>query len=212
MKILTNERVFITGKTGSGKTFLSKYITRSVRRLVVCDSKGTLTDWGLDPWNRDTIRDLAKGKPVRIRALPPINIPLDEYWEDVFTNVYNAGEVTIYIDEMYAVVPPGKNPPDILTAIYTRGREAGIGAWAATQRPVWVPLMALSEAEHFFMFRLTLEEDRRRMAAFMTETVLIPIRDIHGFYYMAAAGEEPDYYKKLDIGSGAPNINKKEVD
>lgn len=191
--INSDERLLITGKTGSGKTFLARYLTKGLRRLVVLDGKGTLTDWGLDDFGSRGLRQ----DVFRLRAIPPIGRDPLEYWDGVLTDCFKAGNLTVYIDELYAVNPPGNKILPGLWALYTRGREFGIGVWSSTQRPTWIPLVALSEAEHFVMFRLSLMEDRQRLAAFMSADVLTPIKDIHGFFYMFAQWEEPVYYRQL---------------
>lgn len=199
IKLASNERALIAGKTGSGKTYLARYITRPIKRLVVLDGKGTLGDWGLEPWGMPAIRALIRGEPMRARAIPPIGTDFLEYWDEVIYTAYKAGNVLIYIDEMYSVAPPNQKPSDALWALYTRGRELGVGVWASTQRPVWIPLFALSEAEHFFVFRLQLFEDRQRMAAFMGNEVTSTITDIHGFYYAASVAEKPFYVHRLEV-------------
>lgn len=194
----TNERVFITGKTGSGKTFLARYLTRKIKRLVVLDGKGTLgtPDWALEPFEQN-IEKLNSKEPFRLRAVPGLKTDLTAYWDDVLETTLRAGNVTIYIDELYAVVPPNKTASPTLFGCYTRGREFGVGVWASTQRPVWIPLVAMSEAEHFFMFRLQLMEDKQRLAAFMGADVLQPIYDEHGFYYAKAADDYVRYYHQF---------------
>ena len=197
--------MLITGKTGSGKTYLSKFLTRHVKRLVVFDGKGTLGDWQLDPYDKDAVDKIKRGEDVRTRVLVPFGADPVAWWSGVLSMVYAAGNCTIYIDELYSVCPPNQRPSDELWSIYTRGRELGLGVWAATQRPVWVPLFALSEAEHYFMFRLQLEEDRRRMAAFMSPVVEEPIRDPHGFYYSLSGWDNPRYFRELQV---APDIQE----
>jgi DNA helicase HerA-like ATPase len=204
ISVQASDRVFICGKTGSGKTTLARELTRNLSRLVVLDSKGTLSDWNLADWDRESQQALEQGERVRARVLQPLDLPdqaaIDAFWTDVFRQCFEAGNVTIYVDELFAIVPPGKPAPPIMLACWTRGREFGIGAWASTQRPSWVPLATISESEHDFMFRLTLKQDRQRMSEFMTERVTREIKDPHGFYYMQSSANEPVYISSLDLG------------
>lgn len=212
ISLASNERVFICGKTGSGKTFLARYLTRKIKRLVVLDGKGTLggADWGLEDWNENNdVRDPQAA--FRLRAVPGLKSDLTDYWDSVLETCMRAGNITIYIDELYAVCPPNKAASPTLFACYTRGREFGLGMWASTQRPVWIPLVAMSEAEHFFMFRLQLWEDKQRLAAFMGDEVLNPIRDEHGFFYMKAIEDDVTYFHQFNPIDPAPDEADAEV-
>jgi hypothetical protein len=185
ISVQASDRVFICGKTGSGKTTLARELTRNLSRLVVLDSKGTLSDWNLADWDRESQQALEQGERVRARVLQPLDLPdqaaIDAFWTDVFRQCFEAGNVTIYVDELFAIVPPGKPAPPIMLACWTRGREFGIGAWASTQR-------------------LTLKQYRQRMSEFMTERVTREIKDPHGFYYMQSSANEPVYISSLDLG------------
>lgn len=206
INLKTNERVFITGKTGSGKTYLAHYLTRACPRLVVLDGKGTLAPWNLEPWDPETRDKLRQGEPIKIRAVLPWKADPALFWPSVLYEIYQAGNVTVYTDEMYIISPPGKPIPDMLWALYTRGRELGIGMWGSSQRPAWIPLFCMSESEHYFMFRLQLDDDKKRMSEFMGKGIFPPIRDEHGFYYSRAEWDEPGYFKQLEVKDNAKTI------
>jgi hypothetical protein len=166
--------------------------------LVVLDPKGTLGGWDLVPWDETAKEKLRAGEPIRTRVVSSsLSMDLDELWLDAMLEVYAAGDCTLYIDEIYSVVPPGSRPSTAMVGIWTRGREFNIGGWATSQRPSWCPLFVLSEADQYFMFRLTVDEDRKRMASFMGEEVRTPIVDKHGFYYSNAEADAPIYVKQL---------------
>lgn len=190
--------MIVAGKTGTGKTYMLRHLTRGFRRFVVIDSKGTLTDWNTVEWDREALKLLNDGEPVRIRVAPPVVEDEREFYEDIFQKILDAGDVTVYIDEAFAVTENGV--PIKLKALYTRGREFGIGVWASTQRPHGIPLFMLSEAEHLFSFFLQLERDRKRMAEFMGEEVLEPAPDEHGYYYAHAQDRHPVYKPKFQGG------------
>jgi hypothetical protein len=200
IQITSNQRVFTAGRTGSGKTFLEHHILAGIKRLVALDPKGTLGSvtspgWNLTDWSDKGRKALLAGEPVRLRVPAPLNGD----WTPYLWDVYRAGNVVLYVDEMYGVVPPGKAAPEPLIACYTRGRELGIGVHAATQRPAWVPLVTMSEADWFFVFRLTLDEDRRRLASFMGASVMSPIRDRYGFYSYHPEWDDPIYTPRLIV-------------
>jgi hypothetical protein len=103
----------------------------------------------------------------------------------------------MYTDELYGVCPMGKVPDPLLTAIYTRGREFGVSAWGATQRPSWIPLFTLSECEWFFSFRLLLDKDRKKMSEMIGVVPSVPPSDTHGFFLYNSAWNQARYYRSL---------------
>lgn len=197
--IKANDRVLLAGKTGSGKTWLAEHLLNRVERLVVIDSKGSLGHWRLDePGDRDW-RAFEQGEPGRYRILPPISDNPQVYYEALFEKLYGIGNLIVYMDEAYAVTPQGARPGKWLSALYTRGRELGIGTWSSTQRPAWIPGFLISEADVLIVFRLQLPEDRKKLAAVGGESMLTRVPDPHGFYLYRLEDEEPTYYQSAEL-------------
>lgn len=197
------ERMALVGRTGSGKTFLARYLLSRWAPLIVLDSKRTL---GRPEWNLTTVDgDQVAGDPDELdrllRVAGRLRIPVDgmQDAEDVARAVLQRGNVLVYIDEMYAIVPPGARMSPALQGLYTRGRELRIGVWAATQRPAWAPLVMFSEADWFVVFQLMLEEDRKRVAGFLGPQVLAPVPHRHGFWYYHVSWQAPYYVARLRV-------------
>lgn len=208
MKIKANDRVLLSGKTGSGKTWLAEHLLIPVKRLIVVDPKATLGKWNLkEPTDRD-LRRFDRGGVGRYRVLPPITESAELWYEQLFERCYDTGNLTVYIDEAYAVTPPGSKPSRWLTALYTRGRERGIGVWCSTQRPTWIPLFLISEADWIISFRLNIDDDRKRIASMAGSEVLQPINHEHGFWLYHVGDDKPYYYPEAVVQSQKVEYNE----
>jgi len=206
IEIATDERVFLTGRTRSGKTFLARNLLAPIERLIMLDPKGTLADWRLDPWDRESRRLLDHGEPVRARvALPPTAEDDEDFWNEVLFACWNAGNVTVYVDEVYLLKPMDHGTyPSYLSRVYTGGGERGIGAWATAQRPTLIPLTLMTEATHVFAFRLLREDDRVTLAK-NTHPAMeedIPSEYPHGFRYFNIDQDAPLFVPQYDAGRG----------
>ena len=78
--------------------------------------------------------------------------------ENFFRFIYERENTTVYVDETYQVTDP-QWMADSHRGVLSQGRELGISAYHATQRPRKIPLEILSESEHVFCFRLKLLKD-----------------------------------------------------
>lgn len=194
--IKSNERVMLVGRTGSGKTFLAERLTAPLRRLVIVDPGGVL-EKRFQPhiaWEKG-IKELEEGLAARIYLSLDNPYEYESYFAHIYERVPN---VTVYIDELYGVALPTR-PSQGLWALYTRGRGRGIGVWASTQRPRFVPRFTLSESEWFFVFRLTVADDRKFLGSIIHKAVENEIKksDPHGFYYTRINWDKPRYSSGL---------------
>lgn len=195
-QLKASSRVLIAGKTGSGKTWLARQLLWSIPRLVFIDVKGTLHNWRSTPYSRKAWQAFIKGDSGRWRIQAPIVDDPFSWYERLFEQLYLVKNVTLYLDEVYGVIPPGQRIGKWLNALITRGRERNIGVWSATQRPTWIPLSLISEADYLFVFRLQLAADRLRLAEIGGEQLTKPVKHKHGFYAVDTGETQPYYYRQ----------------
>lgn len=198
-KIKRSDRVFIAGKTGSGKTVLAQHLLLPAKRLIVIDGKDGIdnTAWRLEDYNKSHLRQLVNNpdEGLRVRL---VNNQKDII--ELLNVVYEVGNCMVYIDEITMTIPPQSKPPQIYLDIWARGRQREIGAWGNTQRPTQIPLWFLSESTHFFMFRLSLEDDRKRVYQMIGDKRVITEKlDEHGFWYYNDRTNELRKYKKINV-------------
>lgn len=177
VEIPTNARVFIAGKTGTGKSYLAETYLRGYKYVVKLDTKGETLERkreGKSAW-----RGLVEGKDFtvcyklqelqfantdKIIYCPDFEEQTMEYYDSFFEWVYNRENCIVWIDELMSICPNSMRYPLYLKAIMTRGRSKNVGVWALTQRPVDIPAIVTANSEIFISFDLMLEQDRYKMA------------------------------------------------
>lgn len=162
-QIPPNDRAIFIGGTGSGKTTLAKFvITQSPKWKAVYDAKGYINWRGFQIY--DSLEMIRQSARERIIYQPSIEEENDYQTQDAFFNlIYQQKNRLLYVDEAYALLGDTR-PSPYLKACLTRGRERGISTYVATQRPSGIPIILLSESEHYFIFRLNWPADRKRVA------------------------------------------------
>lgn len=161
-RIGLTDRVVMVGTTGSGKTTLMAHLMQTRPYVLLYDPKGDAAYAGQD-WV--TVREAAKLPrkrfPPRLRYHPyPELLREKDELEALFWYAYHAGNLTLVVDEGYMATLGGTWMPTGLHAAIAQGRGRGVAVWVATQRPHKIPQIVLSEAEHWFVFRLNHPIDR----------------------------------------------------
>lgn len=189
-----HDRATILGQTGSGKTELARQMLVSRPFAVVLDPKRRFEAPGFRTVS--DLRSLTKARESRL-IFRPSHDALRE-WDDVggdierfFEWIFRRGNTTVYVDETY-LVTRGDEMPRYYHACLTQGRELGIATWSATQRPMRIPQVVLSEAEHTYAFRLQLPQDRNKVEAItgIDRELLNGLPKFH-FYYCAPESSSP---------------------
>lgn len=193
-----DQRAILAGMTECGKTTLAKRILENAEypNIVIIDPKGTFRFPGRVVTTPDELSGLTDS--VIIYRPGYEHLFMADY-DRVLKWVYLRGKTFVYIDEVYGLSDNGYTYPHALKALYTRGRELGVGVLAATQRPAGIPIYTVSEANRFYIFQLQNAEDRKRVAGYIGEQAL-QVREGHSFlYYDQKAGGVPKVLT-LDLG------------
>lgn len=194
LKLGRNDRGILIGATGSGKTFLGRYLVEDPDKKysVVYDAK---ISESIGKWPHTFISDfeeLQQSDARRIVYRPDYRESVDPLRQDAFFEwIYNRQFTRLFVDEAYAVAG-GSNPSFHFLAILSRGRERGISTLVGTQRPARIPLVTLSEAEHFYVFRLTWPNDRKRVEEITGGRITVQdqlnLNEYEFFYFNALRG------------------------
>lgn len=196
-----DERALLVGKTGSGKTTLARSLIANRPYLVVMDTKAEIDLPGMRVVSGiDDLRRIKSDDPSPVVYRPDVTAGRDDH-DLMLRWVYERGNTTLYVDEVLAIMEDAPTAPPYYRAILSRGRSRNIRTISATQRPASIPLLLLSETDHVFLFRLQLEEDRRRMAAIIGPRALRPPSCRYCFvYHNLASGETSEHH--LVMGGG----------
>lgn len=197
------DRALIVGQTGSGKTVLAEKLLAYRRNVVVFDPKRRITWPGYKVVT--SLKALTQYKGERVVYRPSHTAMKD--WQDgndeiekAFEWVYLRGNTTLYVDEVY-LLTSGEEMPRFYHACLTQGRELGVETWSATQRPMNVPQVVMSESEHLYAFRLRMPQDRRKVEQ-MCSLPSSYMEDVPKFYfYYASQEDEPIGPLTLDLSS-----------
>lgn len=204
-----DERLTILGTTGSGKTTLAGHVLSRApfdqMPFIAIDYKGDELLGSIDRMKEIGIGDRIPKDPglYLLRALPS----WDDEMEAWLWKVWERGHVGLYIDEAYLL--PNRSA---IKNILAQGRSLRIPVIAASQRPFDVPRSLFSEAQHIAVFRLTDDDDKKRVRQFTPKGMidrLLP--DYHCFWYSVKhhkAGDPRPYYTLSPVPDAATIVGR----
>lgn len=189
LTIKNSEHVFIAGSTGSGKTLLGTVYSSRAKNVIVLDTKGTFyfepflleDDYALI--TKLSQLDNVYKKIKKIVYRPVFEELTDEYFDLFFKWCYLEGNLTVVVDEAMQIIKNSQSIPDYYKAILTRGRELNVSVWSLTQRPSGVHQLILTEATHYFIFRLTHINDRKKIALITGQEKFLNLPSGYAFRY-----------------------------
>lgn len=183
------DRMFVVGRSGSGKTFLARAMldlygeddrtpVEFRARICVFDPNGNFDYDGRRVTSPESVVPDRNNPVILYRPSPADSTA--EGWNEALRRLFVAKDrILLLIDEFTALDQlfgtrrlEGGN---YLTAYMGRGRALGKAAIIVTQAPASIPLTVIRNAERFAVFDLPLEDDRDRMAGvigrYTTETI-----------------------------------------
>lgn len=181
------QRGIMIGQTGSGKTIGAIFQLQNAPfdHVIVLDTKGepAFNKLAREGESIDFYNSCAsfvrawKRKDVAnycvVRPAPDEMVDLD-YMDSVLLDVYNTRKpCLVYVDEAYQWHINGRAGPG-LVGLLTRGRSLGISTLLSTQRPAWISRFCFSEAQKFYVYKLSDFRD--------VKTISEHIPDINKYY------------------------------
>lgn len=191
-----NKHVFVCGMTGTGKSFLCENYLRTYQYVVKLDTKdetGERRAEGKSPWaglreGKDftvcqSLDELEGIETDKIIFVPDYDEQNEETYNRFFRWIFERGNCILWIDELMSIGSVNSFPKE-LGRIMTQGRSKGVGVWACTQRPSGIPAIVPSNSSYFFVFDMSLPQDRKKLVdtTGMVKMFEYP-RDFNFWYY-----------------------------
>lgn len=159
------DRVGVFGQTGSGKTTLARALLQHRSQVVVCDPKRRISWPGYTVVDFNSLNKIDPVKQPKIIYKPTFSDITDNKGARInsfFKWVFERENCTCYVDEL-SLIARGDDYPSFYGVCVQQGRESKVEVISGSQRPMFIPQIAMSEAEHLYCFYLKLAQDRHKI-------------------------------------------------
>lgn len=176
--ILPSEHVFVCGGTGSGKSALSDVYTAGMSETVIkidikndtfARRRNNEPIWRGLVENEDfevveSLEAVKNSQFNKIIYVPPFNEQEPEIYDELCKYVYDQCDTRLWIDELMLFCNGPTSYPYWLRALLVSGRSRNSTVMVCTQRPMGIPAICIANSQHFFVFRMNNDQDRKKMA------------------------------------------------
>ena len=203
--ITASEHVFICGGTGSGKSVLADVYTagapETVIKIDIKDDTFARRRDGEPLWrglteNEDfecvyRLADVFKSEYNKIIYIPPFEEQTQEHYDELAKYVYTTGDTRLWIDELMLFTEGAQRYPPFLKAILVSGRSRRATVTMCTQRPMGIPALCIANSQHFFVFSMNNDQDRKKMADVTGCRNFLEVPQKYAFWYYRE-GDNPE--------------------
>lgn len=194
-----NQRMFICGKTGSGKTEFARKVFQAVSKGIVYDIQHEikLESLGVVISKFDELKKSKANKMV----YQPDDDSIDHFEEFCEWFFYERPNWMLYVEEVEDLAPNMSIKP-YYRKILRRGRKYGQGCIQVSQNPGKVDKLTISQSDHIVVFRMfepNQVEYIAECAGLSKKQVqaIYSMKDYHFFYYQP--GKVPEIRNPIEI-------------
>jgi hypothetical protein len=203
LRLNPDERGAIIGQTGTGKTVLANQLllASKAKRLAIIDPKGMFEPLE-DVEVTANPRRIIGGKLDRFifRPNPDDLTNLDAY-NEIYKYCFKKEDFLVYTDDVLGIMSRNRYP-HYLQVCYQMGRAKRVAMLSSFQRPAWLPLFLCSEASKFYLFRLTIGDDIKRVQQFVPDYDTRRLHDKHTFLFYDIYESEKSLPMKVNLAKG----------
>lgn len=209
LKLDPSKRMFLVGKTESGKTYLAKHLLKQMARkhwrIVIVDPKhfwmGTDPQWAKKgPGTVDAPVLVRQFNPkLAVQCYQP-SVPAwrDPEFDKLCDDILEAGDTVVYVDEADGVCTASQ-ASNGLSRLWTQGRAKRVAAWIGSQRPFRLLEVMKSQAEVWIIFTLMGKRNRQEVAEYTDTPQIITTRlPLHWYWLWTTEMEQAQLMRPLE--------------